>query len=83
MIEKQYKEVAHCQDVKQKIESLIAYPSIAAEQKRWLDTYKEEALDQLNKVSQERHEKERSIEEKQQQIEVSRNKATTYNRSTK
>lgn len=68
MIEKQYKEVAHCQNVKQKIESFIAYPSIAAEQKCLMDTYKEEALDQLNKVSQERHEKERAIEEKQQQI---------------
>lgn len=68
MIEKQYKEVAHCQNVKQKIESFIAYPSIVAEQKCWMDTYKEEALDRLSKVSQERYEKERSIEEKQQQI---------------
>ncbi len=68
MIEKQCREVTHYQNVKQKVESFIAYPSLVAEQKCWMDTYKEEALDRLNNVSQERHEKERSIEEKQQQI---------------
>lgn len=68
MIEKQYKEFAHYQNIKQRIESLIAYPSSVAEQKCWMDTYKEEALDRLNKVSQERCEKERAIEEKQQRI---------------
>lgn len=68
MIEKQYNEFAHYQNVKQRIESLIAYPSSVAEQKCWMDTYKEESLDRLNKVSQERREQERAIEEKQQRI---------------